>query len=96
LRYVPHMSRMTRQQREEREAAFAELMEEVRGGRELHRQIAAARHRMGWTQAELARRMGTTQSAIAELESGRVLPRLRTLHRLAEALGARLVVRLET
>jgi ribosome-binding protein aMBF1 (putative translation factor) len=63
--------------------------------RELPSDIAAARRKRGWTQEELARRAGTTQPAIARLERGRTHPRLETLRRLAEALGARLVVRLE-
>ena len=37
------------------------------------------------TQAELAQRLGTTQSAIARLEGGRVSPSLVTLRRYAEA-----------
>jgi transcriptional regulator with XRE-family HTH domain len=39
--------------------------------------------------------MGTTQSAIARLESGQRMPGVRTLERLAEATGTRLVVRFE-
>lgn len=42
------------------------------------------------TQAELAERMGTTQSAIARLESGRVSPTVETLQKYARALGKRL------
>jgi transcriptional regulator with XRE-family HTH domain len=38
--------------------------------------------------------MGTTQSAVARLESGRRLPSLTTLARYAEATGARAQVRL--
>ena len=44
------------------------------------------------TQAELARRLGTTQSAVARLEGGRVSPSFRTLRRYAEATGTRLTV----
>ena len=44
------------------------------------------------TQAELARRLGTTQSAIARLESGGVSPSIKTLRRYAEATGTRLSV----
>ena len=44
------------------------------------------------TQAELARRLGTTQSAIARLEGGRVSPSFATLLRYAEATGTRLTV----
>ena len=47
------------------------------------------------TQAELARRMGTTQAAIARLESGRSRPSTRTLQRLAAATGMRLCISFE-
>ena len=46
----------------------------------------------GLTQAELARRMGTTQSAIARIEGGGARPSLDTLERLAGAVGKELVV----
>ncbi len=62
---------------------------------DLARELIAARDRAGLTQAELAQRMHTTQSAIARLESGRALPSMRTLARFAEATGSRAVVRLE-
>jgi ribosome-binding protein aMBF1 (putative translation factor) len=42
------------------------------------------------TQEELARRMNTTQTVIARLESGRVMPSTRTLERFARATGHRL------
>lgn len=44
------------------------------------------------TQAELAKRMGTTQSAIARMEGGGTRPTLDTLGRLAAALDQDLVV----
>jgi predicted transcriptional regulator len=59
------------------------------------RELIAARARAGITQAELAQRMGTTQSAIARLESGRRTPSIDTVQRYARALGARAVVRIE-
>lgn len=46
----------------------------------------------GLTQAELARRMGTTQSAIARIEGGGSRPTLETLERLAAAVGKEFVV----
>lgn len=46
----------------------------------------------GLTQAELARRMGTTQSAIARVEGGGARPTLETLEKLAAAVGGELVV----
>jgi len=54
-----------------------------------------ARSRAGLTQQELARRMGTTQPVVARLESGRVRPSMRTLERLAEATGSRLLISFE-
>ena len=44
------------------------------------------------TQAELAEKIGTTQSAIARLEGGRVSPSISTLRRYAEATGHQLQV----
>jgi len=44
------------------------------------------------TQAELAGRMGTTQSAIARMEGGGSRPTLETLEKLAGAVGQELVV----
>lgn len=59
-------------------------------------ELIAARVRAGLTQEQLAQRMGTTQSVIARLESGKRMPGVRTLERLAEATGTQLVVRFES
>ncbi|MBI3968483.1 MAG: helix-turn-helix domain-containing protein [Chloroflexi bacterium] len=48
----------------------------------------------GISQAELARRLGTSQAAVARLEAGGVDPRLETLQRISRALGAELIVEL--
>lgn len=55
-----------------------------------------ARSSAGITQAQVAERIGTTQSAIARLESGRgkPSPSIATLQKYAQALGYRLEVRL--
>lgn len=55
-----------------------------------------ARASAGITQAEVADRIGTTQSAIARMESGRGKhsPSLTTLRKYAHALGCRLELRL--
>ena len=58
-------------------------------------EVAKARSRAGLSQAELARRMKTTQSTIARLESGRGLPSTRTLGRFAKATGHRLRISFE-
>ena len=54
--------------------------------------VAKARARSGLSQAELAKRMKTTQSTIARLESGRGRPSTRTLARFAKATGHRLKI----
>lgn len=51
------------------------------------RTIIAARVHAGLTQTELAERMETSQPHIARLESGRTLPSLRTLLKIADATG---------
>lgn len=54
--------------------------------------VIDVRNRAGLTQAELARKMGTTQPFVARLESGRSRPSMRTLERLADATGSRLLI----
>ena len=54
--------------------------------------LVRARTAAKLTQAEVARRLGTTQSAIARLEGGRVSSSFATLRRYAEATGTRLTV----
>ncbi len=57
--------------------------------------VIGARTRAGLTQAELAERMGTSQSAVARLESGKARPSVATLEKLAAATGSRLRIALE-
>ena len=49
--------------------------------------IREARRLGGLTQAELAARLGTTQSAVSNWERGRETPRVDTLARILEACG---------
>jgi hypothetical protein len=56
------------------------------------RLIKESRNAAGLTQAELARRAGTSQPAIAAYESGDKVPRVATLERLLAAAGASLAV----
>ena len=55
-----------------------------------------ARAAQGLTQAQVAEKIGTTQSAVARMESGsgKHSPSLATLTKYADALGCKLVVRL--
>ena len=57
-------------------------------------QVADRRKGRGLSQADLASLVGTTQSAIARLESGGRPPRIDTLLRIAEALDCDLAVEL--
>lgn len=57
--------------------------------------VYRARESAGLTQAELARRMGTTQSAIAAIEAGARTPTVELLERLARACGGRLTIRID-
>jgi len=59
-------------------------------------QFLKARAAQGLTQAQVAEQMGTTQSAVARMESGRGKhsPSLATLSKYADALGCKLEIRL--
>jgi len=54
--------------------------------------LVRARTKAKLSQAEVAKRIGTTQSAIARLEGGGVSPSLSTLKRYAEATGSKLQI----
>lgn len=54
-----------------------------------------ARAQAGLTQEALAKRMDTTQSVIARLEGGHVMPTTRTLEKIARATGSRLKISFE-
>jgi predicted transcriptional regulator len=59
------------------------------------RELIAARARAGMSQGEVAQRMGTTQSVVARLESGKRPPSMRTVQRFAQAVGGHVVLRIE-
>jgi transcriptional regulator with XRE-family HTH domain len=72
---------------------FAEMAERRRT---LAAELAAQRAEQGLSQTEVAARMGTSQSAVARMESGDADVRLSTLERYAAALGKRIDWRLAT
>jgi ribosome-binding protein aMBF1 (putative translation factor) len=57
--------------------------------------LVQARAKADMTQEQVANAMGTTQAAIARLESGRSMPSTRTLQRFAKATGTRLRISFE-
>ena len=60
----------------------------VENERTLVRDLVLARKDAGLSQAEVGKRMGVTQAAVARIESGDRDPRLSTLRRYANAVGA--------
>lgn len=74
---------------EEFRAEFVRLEDEFA----LAAQLIEARKKAHLTQEEVARRMGTTQSVVARLESGHPLPSLRSLKRYAEAVNGKVEIR---
>lgn len=56
--------------------------------------LLRARTKAKMSQADVAKRIGTTQSAIARLEGGKVSPSISTLRRYAEATGSKLQINL--
>jgi HTH-type transcriptional regulator/antitoxin HipB len=79
----------------EQDPAFRAEYERIGPAMELAFTLTEARRAADLTQAEVARRMGTSQAAVARLERGRVKPIWETVERYARALGKRAVVRLE-
>jgi HTH-type transcriptional regulator/antitoxin HipB len=75
-----------------KDPAFRAASEKIGPEMEMAFAMAEARRRAGLTQADLAQRVGTTQSVIARWESGRTLPSARSLQRVAAATGSRLRV----
>lgn len=57
-------------------------------------QLIEKRINKGITQAQLAQKIGTKQSAIARLESGNINPSVSLLEKISQALGVRLIIQL--
>jgi ribosome-binding protein aMBF1 (putative translation factor) len=71
----------------------AARMAEGRG--RLVRELAEQRQAAGLSQTEVAARMGTSQSAVARLESGTADVRASTLERYAAAVGGQIAWKLD-
>jgi predicted transcriptional regulator len=70
-----------------RKSSFPGLQGLAGRRRELIDELVRARQESELSQTEIAARMGTSQSAVARLESGALDARLSTLERYAAALG---------
>src|SRR5690242_19926731 len=72
--------------------AFRASFEDARARSSLVRSLAGLRTSAELTQTDIAARMGTSQSAVSELEGGATDPRLSTLQRYARAVGVHLAL----
>jgi transcriptional regulator with XRE-family HTH domain len=73
----------------------AEAYDAARLAFELGRSVRELRERRGWSQTQLAKASGMTQSAVARFEAGGTVPTLAVLERLAAALDVSLKVGFE-
>jgi ribosome-binding protein aMBF1 (putative translation factor) len=85
-----------RSRRALRSAAYRAEQQRLAQFEELARLVIKHRGALGISQEELARRVGTSHSAISRIESGRHKTSVETLQRLAHALGVRLVIGFES
>ena len=82
--------------KEMKSPAFKKAFQRERGWTRLADRITNLREMLRPTQSELARKVGATQSGIARLENPNYTNySIKTLEKVAHALGARLVVGLE-
>ena len=75
-----------------KDSQVQKLYNELEMEYQLVEKIIEIRQKKGWTQLELAKKVGTTQSAIARVESGKFNPKLDFLKKLASAFDSRLIV----
>jgi ribosome-binding protein aMBF1 (putative translation factor) len=90
LPVMPGFREMALRRRADEQAA---RMAEDRG--RLVRELAEQRQAAGLSQTEVAARMGTSQSAVARLESGTADVRASTLERYAAAVGGQITWKLD-
>ena len=77
------------------EPGAAEAYDAARLAFELGRSVRELRERRAWSQTQLAKASGMTQSAVARFEAGGTVPTLMVLERLANALEVSLKVGFE-
>ena len=92
LPVMPGFREMALHRSTDAQAAQAARMAGERG--RLVRELAEQRQAAGLSQTEVAARMGTSQSAVARLESGTADVRASTLERYAAAVGSEITWKL--
>ena len=70
---------------------FAKFYNEPDLAMEIGDMITEIRLKFGLTQEALARKIGTKQSSIARVENGNVLPSLKFLQKIANAVGTKFI-----
>lgn len=80
--------------RRQADPLFQQTFEDTQARNELIQFLVRLRWKHKWSQADLAKRLRTTQSAVSDLENGRSQPRLSTLQRWARVFGHRLELQL--
>jgi ribosome-binding protein aMBF1 (putative translation factor) len=90
LPVMPGFREMAQRRRAERQLADERAAEMAAERQSLVRELAAQRQAAGLSQTEVAAMMGTSQSAVARLESGTADVRASTLERCVAAIGSEL------
>jgi len=85
-----------RRQRSSHSRAYRAEQRRLSQFEELARLVIKHRAELGLSQKELAKRVGTSHSAISRIESGRHQTSVATLQRIAAGLGVRLVMGFES
>lgn len=93
---IGRTSQEAQRRRARASAAYRAERQRLAPFEEVARLVISHREALGISQKELARRVGTSHSAISRLESGRHKTSVETLQRVAEALGVRFVLGFES
>jgi transcriptional regulator with XRE-family HTH domain len=78
--------------RRRKNPAYQKRIHELMPYERVARMVIIRRMAAGWTQQELAERMGTSHSVISRIESGQHATSVKTLARLADVFETHLVV----
>lgn len=89
---MTHTKWSTIKARRMKDPGFALGYEDAKRSYLVAEQVREIRLARGLSQADLAKKLRTTQSAISRLEMGDMPPSLRTLRRIGDALGLELIV----
>ena len=82
-------------EREAKRPGFALMVEAALERRRLLRELAEGRVELGLSQTAVAAEMGTSQSAVARIESGNADVKMSTVERYAATLGRKVQWRIE-